>query len=119
MACCRCGRDVNIEKHHIKHRIDGGNDSKDNLEDRCRDCHKYQHAKERLLDNIIAYADQLRRYNPESKYYNKTIENIQLQLKRLEVLETENTVQLIVCRGYYPYWNNPESHGGNNGFKFK
>ena len=109
MSCIRCGGDYKIESHHIIHRVNGGKDIPENMADLCRHCHKYQHAKEKLIDALEYYLNGARNVfrgtNP--KYIR---EHVELTLKRLEYLEQENTPFLIQARGYYPYWNNKELH---------
>jgi hypothetical protein len=114
MPCIRCGNSELIERHHIKHRKDGGSNDDVNLEDRCRHCHKYQHAKEQLLKNIADYAGLLRRLdcndNHQKRRYYQFVKNIKKNLYRLEVLERENTPGLIRMRGYRPYWEDQTTH---------
>ena len=111
MSCVRCGGDFQIEKHHIVHKINGGKDIKDNMVELCRHCHKYQHAKERLLDNLISYLNGMRLINKlKRKRIGFFISRVELTLKRLEVLESENTPLQIASRGYYKYWNNEDTH---------
>ena len=98
-----------MEKHHIIHKIYGGKDVKGNLLELCRHCHKYQHAKERLLDNLISYLNGMRAIS-KPKRMDFLISKVELTLKRLEVLDFENTPLQILTRGYYPYWNNKETH---------
>jgi len=109
MPCIRCGGDYKIEKHHIIHRVRGGNNDKDNLVDLCRHCHKYQHAKEKVLDVIIYWANELRNIN-NSKELAYIRPRLDLAIKRLDTIEQENTPLMIISRGYYPYWNNKELH---------
>ncbi len=104
MPCIRCGSNTQIEKHHIIHKINGGRDTKDNLVELCRHCHKYQHAKERLLDTLIMWFNEMRSIN-KTKRFGDIKARVELTRKRLEILETENTPLQIASRGYYPYWN--------------
>ncbi len=120
MNCIRCGREYKIEIHHKAHRINGGGEEPENKQARCRDCHKYQHTKERIIDNAIRYLNWLR-YGPEfgqRVVEGRELKNLHIQLHRLAVLEQENTVQQIVARGYTSYWTDPTTHAGA-GFKFK
>ena len=109
MPCVRCGGDYKIESHHVIHKIYGGIDAPENRVDLCRHCHKYQHAKEKLLNALIEYINGLRSITRpmKTKYVR---EHIELTLKRLEYLEQENTPLKIQTRGYYPYWNNKDLH---------
>jgi len=109
MSCIRCGGDYKIEKHHIIHKINGGKDNPENMAELCRHCHKYQHAKEKLLDTLMYYLNDARNVfrSMKPKYIR---EHVELTLKRLEYLEQENTPLQIRARGYYPYWNNTELH---------
>lgn len=118
MKCIRCGRELNIEQHHIKHKVNGGSNEPDNLEPRCRDCHKYQHTKETLLLNVQRYAEELKRESENSRRYKMILANLKMQLHRLEVLNELNTVELITERGYTSYWVDSTTHKGS-GFKFK
>ena len=109
MSCARCGSDYRIEKHHIIHKINGGKDTEDNLVELCRHCHKYQHAKEKLLDTLIIWFNEMRHViTPKRLSYIRA--RVELTIVRLEVLEAENTPLLIAARGYYPYWNNENTH---------
>jgi len=117
MSCVRCGSTKNIEKHHIVHQIDGGSSDKENLEDLCRHCHKYQHAKERIIGNIERYLRDLRLITKE-KEKDYALRHIDIELHRLRVVERENTPLFIISRGYYSYWNDKATHYGG-GFKFK
>lgn len=87
MACVRCGYIYHLELHHIKHRVDGGMDERENLRCLCRACHDYQHAKEAVLSAIKA--EQIR---------------IAVLKKRLAVIEKENSPEQILKRGYQPYF---------------
>ena len=75
MGCNRCGSIKNIHKHHIKHKIDGGGDEPENIEDLCAGCHTYLHKREILLKHIATWTT------------------------RLGILERENTIELIKERG--------------------
>jgi len=108
--CIRCGSNFKIEKHHIVHRVNGGTDDIENKEPRCRHCHKYQHAKELLIDNISRYADRLRYGDFSRDYY---IRKLKLEIDRLDILMKNNTVKLIKSRGYYSYWNDIATHFTN------
>lgn len=100
MACVRCGSENHIERHHIKQRIDGGGNEPENMEDRCRPCHKYEHAKR----NIEKYLNWER--GPEGQ-----TDRLKVLEKRLSILEEHNTVELIRERGtyqpYFDYFNDP------------
>jgi hypothetical protein len=102
-SCKRCGGTDKIERHHIKHQVNGGTNDPDNLEDLCQHCHKYQHAKELLIDHIISAAEQLRRTPSGTASYRKATFNLKLNTFRLEVLETLNTPLMIRAQGYTPY----------------
>jgi len=106
--CIRCGSDFKVERHHIKHRVNGGDDSCENLEFRCRHCHKYQHTKERLLDDMVRLIQGYRQCTYKRiDYY---IRKLNLQTHRLTILEQENTPINIRLRGYIPYWNDDTTH---------
>ena len=83
--CNRCNSERNIHKHHIKHRIDGGGDEPGNIESLCRSCHTYHHKRNLLLQHIATWSN------------------------RLEILDRENTVDLIKERGYHGYWASSEA----------
>jgi len=117
MTCVRCGSTENIEKHHIVHQIKGGTDDKENLEELCRHCHRYQHVKERIIGKIERYLQDLRRITKE-KEKDYALRHIDIELHRLTVVERENTPLFIISRGYYTYWNDKTTHQGG-GFKFK
>ena len=89
MFCIRCGRESHIEKHHIIQRIHGGSDSPSNLENRCRDCHKYEHAKRDIINKLKG----------ETQW-----DRVMLLSHRLSVLEELNTVVSIRQYGYRSYW---------------
>lgn len=97
-VCVRCGRNGNIETHHITPKRKGGSDEQSNKEDRCGDCHKYHHAKEYCLEGLIKAV--------QKGSYGKAY----LWLYRLEVIDRENTVGLVRMRGYYTYWNDERTH---------
>jgi hypothetical protein len=99
-ACTRCGAVCNIEKHHIKHRANGGRDAPENLKDLCTACHDYQHAKENIIGGIELYENKLR-----------------ILRHRLEVLESLNQPELIKVNGYQSYWKDATTHDGS-GFNF-
>lgn len=84
--CDRCEYEGYLEKHHIKHRIDGGTDEPNNLTWLCRGCHNFQHAKDEIIKSIH-------------------LENTRLGIlnKQLSSLLFLNTPKLIKERGYTPY----------------
>lgn len=88
-ACERCGYIQGIEKHHIIHRIEGGNDEPSNLRWLCRHCHDYQHAKDAVLKALETERKRL-----------------MILEKRLELIESLNTPGGIIKTGYQSYFNN-------------
>ncbi len=80
MVCNRCGNTENIHKHHIRHKIDGGGDEPENIKCLCRGCHIYHHKRDILLKHIATWT------------------------ARLEIIDKENTIDLIKERGYHGYW---------------
>lgn len=94
MSCIRCGREEQIERHHKKQRIYGGNDEDGNLEDRCRPCHKYEHTL-RCLEGSLEYEKQRGQADRIACYQH-----------RIDVLTKLNSPELIRERGtYLSYWN--------------
>lgn len=95
MSCIRCGRNEQIERHHKKQRIYGGSDKDENLEDRCRPCHKYEHTL-RALEASLEYEIQRGQANRIAYYQH-----------RIDVLNELNTPEAIIERGtYLSYWTN-------------
>jgi len=93
MNCIRCGRKEKIERHHIKQRIYGGDDSDENLENRCQPCHKYEHTL-RALTASLEYEKQRGQTDRIACYQH-----------RIDVLTELNTPELIRERGtYLSYW---------------
>lgn len=86
-SCNRCGYLDSLEKHHKKHKIDGGSDANSNRVWLCRGCHDYQHAKDAVIKALKA---EERR--------------IAVLTKRLEIIERENTPKQIRERGYQAYF---------------
>ncbi len=87
-ACKRCGYLNNLEKHHKKHKSDGGSDANPNRIWLCTPCHDYKHAKETVLKAIKAEEKRLAVLN-----------------KRLAIIESENKPASIRKRGYQPYFD--------------
>lgn len=91
--CVRCGRNEQIEEHHIRERRRGGGDEPENKEYRCQPCHKYEHTRRAILGALE---------------YEKTRgqqDRIRCYEHRLEVLDGLNTPELIRERGtYLSYW---------------
>jgi len=99
MNCIRCGRTEDLEEHHIIERLNGGSDDPENKEWRCRPCHKYEHAKRRIL----------RALKRERK--RGQIERIRILERRLAILVEFNTPELIRERGtYLSYWEDETTH---------
>lgn len=93
MSCIRCGRNEQIEEHHIVERLRGGSDEPENKEKRCEPCHKYEHTWRRLQASL----EYERRRGQQDR--------IKCYEHRLEVLEKLNTPELIRERGtYLSYW---------------
>jgi hypothetical protein len=108
--CSRCGGNFKIEKHHIVHRVNGGKDSPENLIPLCWHCHKYQHTKESILDEIKLATEQMKTQANAKRFYY-WIRNLKLLTYRLEVNEELNTVMNIHAYGYRKYWKcAPETH---------
>jgi hypothetical protein len=91
--CVRCGRTesdvVKLERHHIIHKEHGGTDDLTNLTWLCHSCHKYQHAKEKIIKSRDAEIQQDRRNILEH---------------RLIKLEELNTIELIKEGEYKTYF---------------
>ena len=99
MACVRCGRNEDIEKHHILERIYDGSDEPENIEDRCRPCHKYEHARRAILGKL------------EYERGRGQQDRIATYEHRLAVLDELNTPDLIRERGtYIGYWTRSSTH---------
>jgi len=97
--CVRCGRDLQLEEHHIIERCKGGNDAPDNKEYRCEPCHKFEHTKRGILVSL------------ERAKKQGQPERVVVLEHRLEVLERLNTVELIQERGtYISYWEDETTH---------
>lgn len=97
MNCCRCGGDKDMELHHILERVDSGNDEPENLEWRCRPCHKYEHARRALTSDRALGESQ-----PDRTEAFK---------HRLAVLDMFNSIEAIRERGSYkPYWDDNSTH---------
>ena len=97
--CYRCGRTDQIERHHIKHRADGGTDEESNLRDLCLPCHDYQHSLENIEFHI--------KLN-EKKHQD---ERKQIWLYRLKVLNCLNAPEIIKLRGtFVSYWEDVKTH---------
>lgn len=94
--CIRCGSDRDIEIHHKIQRVDGGPSEDYNLEPLCIPCHDYEHAKRELQKHV----------NKETQQNRLDVFN-----HRMEVLEENNTVEMILSRGTYkPYWDDKTTH---------
>jgi len=85
--CSRCGRFANLQKHHKKHRADGGSDANPNRRWMCEACHDYQHAKDTVLKAI-----------------KRERERLEVLKHRLAIIEAENTPDKIRERGYQAYF---------------
>jgi len=100
-SCIRCGRTEDLEEHHIVERLNGGSDAPENKEWRCRPCHKYEHAKRRILGALKR--EKMRR--------QVQIDRIRVLEHRLATLMEFNTIELIRERGtYQPYWEDETTH---------
>jgi hypothetical protein len=86
-SCERCGIVKNLEEHHIVYRSHGGSDAAENKVTLCFSCHDYRHAKE-AVEKAITW---------ERK-------RLAVLERRLEIIEKENTPELIQARGYQPYF---------------
>ena len=110
MPCVRCGRTENIDKHHIKQVRDGGTDEPENIEELCYACHKYEHAKRKILATIKSLNEILVKARKPSRII-AIKSSIPIYQKRLEVLERLNTVEIIKQTGIYTsYWNDQTTH---------
>lgn len=99
VACIRCGRSEQVESHHIIPRIDGGGDKPENKEQRCEPCHKFEHAKRKILETL------------EKERGRRQFRRAAVLEHRLEVLEERNTPGLIRERGnYQTYWIDETTH---------
>lgn len=87
-VCRRCGLTDKLEKHHKKHKVDGGSDKSPNRKWLCTDCHDFQHAKDTVMAAIKAEKERLA-----------------ILEKRLEIIERENTPEKIRANGYQSYFN--------------
>jgi len=93
VECIRCGRNEQIEEHHIKERCHGGGDEPENKESRCEPCHKYEHTQRGLIASL------------EYEKRRGQLDRIRCYEHRLEVLEQLNNPELIRERGtYLSYW---------------
>ena len=54
--CTSCGKAAILEVHHVVAVKDGGTDSLDNLETKCRSCHIAHHRRPKTADEM-AWAD--------------------------------------------------------------
>lgn len=99
MNCIRCGRNKQIEDHHIKPKIEGGGNELENRELRCLACHDFEHAKRKILATL------------ERERGRKQFKRMAVLEHRLEVLEELNSPELIRERGYYQtYWIDESTH---------
>jgi len=99
MACIRCGREDHIERHHIIEQLAGGDDDPENLEDRCRDCHLFEHMRRGIMRSL----EYERRRGQQDR--------IRVYEHRVEVLEALNTPELVRGRGtYVSYWTDSSTH---------
>lgn len=86
-SCDRCGYLDKLEKHHKKHKADGGSDANPNRRWLCQGCHDYQHALDATKRAIKAEERRLG-----------------ILRKRLQIIEEENTPDQIRGRGYQAYF---------------
>ena len=96
MNCIRCGRGEKltlIEQHHIVPKIEGGSNDSNNKEPRCIPCHKYAHAKLKILKAIEV--------QKRGGRMSRQLERIAVLEYRLKVLKKLNTPELIRERGTY------------------
>jgi len=102
LACIRCGREDEIEIHHIVARSEGGGDEPDNKEELCKACHDFEHTRRSIM---AALATEKKRRD------GGDINRIKVYEHRLEVLEKLNTPELIRERGtYLSYWTDDTTH---------
>ena len=99
MSCIRCGRNEQIESHHIKARSEGGGDEPENKQGLCSPCHDYEHTKR----NLLAFLEREKEGGQSDR--------IRMVERRLEVLERLNTPDIIRERGTYKtYWEDETTH---------
>ncbi len=99
MKCIRCGRNEDIENHHILESRFGGGNEPGNKEYRCRACHKYEHTRRRVLSAL------------EYERSRGQKDRIAAYEHRLEVLDRLNIIELIRERGtYISYWSVNRTH---------
>lgn len=92
-SCIRCGRNEEIEEHHIVERCRGGGDEAENKECRCSACHEYEHTRRKLLAAL------------EYEKRRGQLNRIRVYEHRLEILNKLNTPELVKERGkYMTYW---------------
>lgn len=93
MECRRCGRNEQIEEHHIVELLRGGSDEPENKEYLCRPCHKYEHARRAILRAL------------EYEKNRGQINRIKYHEHRLKVLDDLNTPEITRERGtHIGYW---------------
>ena len=100
--CKRCGRNKDIERHHIKPKSEGGKDEETNYRDLCKDCHDFTHAQMAIKKRIA--------------YYEK---RLKLLKHRLSVCEELNSRENIVKFGYRTYWVDETTHGDRKRSKYR
>jgi len=99
--CVRCGSDNNIEIDHIQDKQYMGSEAPNNKRPLCQPCHKYRHAKDKI---IMAIAACVRRNDSDKR-------TIVMWMWRLAVLEMSNDPFLIRKRGtFQSYWEDKSTH---------
>ncbi len=123
-ACVRCGSTKNVEEDHIIAQKDWGLisikpsrektlgdtevrelvlavekvlDSARNRRFLCRGCHDYRHAREDALHGL------------EKALAQANVFKVSMWIFRLGIIEAFNTPELVLERGYKPYWDFPET----------
>ena len=99
MGCARCGRNENIEKHHIIPKSEGGSEDDKNKKELCLACHDFIHAR-RLLKSHLKIEKR-----------RGDVNRIKVWEHRLERLNKINKPKLIKARGsYISYWTDDTTH---------
>lgn len=102
--CIRCGSERDPEGDHIIPKVKGGTDDPANKRILCEPCHKFRHAKDKILSSI---ENELRRLG--TGQFNSA--RFTMLIMRLGVLEVFNTPEKIKERGsYMSYWKVPTTH---------
>jgi len=114
MKCERCGA-VNreIENHHVRPKIKGGSDNKQNIQQLCKPCHYYKNARGSCTRAIEGYQRSLAlkdkggwsSLEAATEYYIQKIKQYRTRIKKLDEL---NTPEMIFEKGYHESYINYE-----------